>query len=70
MVVVVISIGRLFHTSDAAAENRRPLFCSEEQSAGVESTNRACVVVDMTVIQQGGSAADSAFVIENAVTTV
>jgi len=46
----------------------RPLFCSEEQSAG---TNGVCTVgVDMTAVEQRGSAAHSTFVIENTMSTV
>ena len=52
----------------AAAENRRLLFCSEEQSAGVESMNSVCTAgLDMTVVEQRVSAAHSAFVIGNGI---
>jgi len=44
-------------------DERRPLFCSEEWSAGVESTNGVCTAgVDMTVVEQRGSVAHSTFV--------
>ena len=67
------------------SDDCRPLFCSKEQSAGVESTNgmrggvdmtvveqrgSAAAGVDMTVVEQRGSVAHSTSTIENTTSTV
>jgi len=46
-------------------DDRQLQFYNEEQSAGFESTNREYTALDVTVIQQRGSAAGSVYVIEN-----
>ena len=40
-------------------------FCDEEQSAGLESMNRACTVVGMSVVRQKVIVASAEFLIKN-----
>jgi len=51
-------------------DDRRTQFYNEVQSAGLESMNGANVLVGMSVVCQKGTAAGSAFLIENTMLTV
>ena len=64
------SCGKLFHTRGAAIENRRPSNTVLQRGTVSKSMNGAYAVVGMSVVCQKGTAAGSAFVIENTMLTV